>query len=604
METVNQVTQSPEKVQDEYYVPTEEEKADIDLLFKLLAEDKKAREKYDKNWDKWEKYYDGDQWEQKRAAGKAMPVANVIRRTIQSIFPIMTDSKPGFDVLAKTPMDYDFADILSTLLHGWWGIRSMSNTLVNSIMQCLSYHVGIQKVVWDEDLEGGLGDVRVDDIDPRDVFVGKDTIDFDKNCPHVIHRMCKPLGELRRMFPEKAKQITVTGEDKDKRSKQTHSYDGNVQVVSPIDKKEKNYSSLSDGGGDDRDMVEFYEMWIDDSSLQEVAEEQEDGTAKKIMKKRYPQGKIITVTANRVHLQSAENPRKDGRKPFVRYVDMIRPNRFYGDGEIEQLYEVQKMLNRTLATIYDCMNLMGNPVWVIDTNSGVDVNNITNLVGMVIEKNPGSEVKRDVAPPIPGYIIDLYKEIKSLVDETSGIHDVTAGRNPTGVTAASAISELQEAAQTRLRPKERNLNQSLTQLGHLVINTMMQYYTKPRVTRITKKDGWPEFFEFYFKEEKEGLKYFRRDWNLDEEKKKYIQAMDWQESGYAKGDFDIDVQSGTSLPFAKDKKQQLALSLYDKKAIDQKDLLDKLDWENREETEKRMQMAAGLMPQTPTPSVP
>jgi len=70
----------------------------------------------------------------------------------------------------QDPMDYDFADILSTLLHGWWGIRSMSNTLVNSIMQCLSYHVGIQKVVWDEDLEGGLGDVRVDDIDPRDVF--------------------------------------------------------------------------------------------------------------------------------------------------------------------------------------------------------------------------------------------------------------------------------------------------------------------------------------------------------------------------------------------------------------------------------------------------
>jgi len=41
METVNQVNAVSRKVQDEYYVPTEEEKADIDLLFKLLAETRK-----------------------------------------------------------------------------------------------------------------------------------------------------------------------------------------------------------------------------------------------------------------------------------------------------------------------------------------------------------------------------------------------------------------------------------------------------------------------------------------------------------------------------------------------------------------------------------
>jgi len=603
MEIQNQLTSSPDKIQEEYYVPSDEEKADVDLVFKFLEQAKKDREKYDKDWDRWEKYYDGQQWEQQRPAGKAMPVANVIRRTIQSIFPIMTDAKPGFDVLAKTPMDYNFADLLSTLIHGWWGIRAMNNTLVNTIMQCLFYNVGIQKVVWDEELEGGLGDVRVDDIDPRDIFVAKNTIDFDKNCPFVIHRMWKPLGELKRLFPEKAKYITLTGEDKEKQAKRITSYDGNVQVVSPIDKKAK-YPLSTDNSSGDSDIVEIYEAWINDNTLVEEDLKDEDGTTKRVSKKRFPLGKIITVTANRVLLQSSGNPRKDGRKPFIRYVDMIRPNRFYGDGEIEQLYEVQKMINRTLALIYDCMNLMGNPVWVVDTSSGVDTDKLSNLVGMIIEKNPGSEVKRDMAPPVPGYIVDFYKEIMKLADETSGIHDVTQGRAPTGITAASAISELQEAAQTRLRPKERNLNTSLTQLGHLIINTMMQYYTTTRVVRVTKKSGWPDFFEFYFKDSEQGTQYVKREYRYDEEQKKYISAQDWLESGYSKGDFDIDVQSGTSLPFAKDKKQQLALSLYDKKAIDQRDLLDKLDWEKRDETIKRMDMAAGMMPQPAPQTIP
>jgi hypothetical protein len=577
----------------DYYVPSEEEKQDIDLVFSLLEQGKKSRAKYDKHWDKWEKFYDGDQWEIKRSEGKAMPVANIIRTTIQAMIPILTDSQPGFNIGAKTPQDYEFSDLLGTLVDTWWNLRSMNMTLTNTIMQSLMYHCGVQKVIWDESLEGGLGDVRVDDINPRDVWVPEDAIDFDKNCPWVIHRMCKTLGEIRRLFPDKAKQIVTTGSDKEKTSQQAIAYDGHVELVSPVDKKDRNAPTAtgSDVGMNTKKIVEIYELWIDDESLINIDEEDKYGNKKQITKKRYPQGKIITVTSNKILLQSAESPRKDGKKPYVRYVDMMRPNRFYGDGEIEQLFEMQRLLNKVLANITDCFTMMGNPTWIIDTNSGVDPEMITNIVGQIITKNPGSEVRREQAPPMPAYIMNFYIELQKLIDQISGMHDITQGRKPTGVTAAEAISELQEAAQTRIRLKERNLQSSLTQLGHLVINTMMQYYTVPRVARITKNTKWPEFFEFYFKNtEDQGLQYIKKTYEFNEEQKKYISSEDWLESGYSKGDFDIDVKSGTSLPFMREKRSQLALRLYNaaKPAIDQQDLLDKLEWPKKDETIRRM----------------
>ena len=44
-----------------------------------------------------------------------------------------------------------------------------------------------------------------------------------------------------------------------------------------------------------------------------------------------------------------------------------------------------------------------------------------------------------------------------LTDTISGIHDITQGRNPSGVTAAKAISALQEASQQIIRAKEREV---------------------------------------------------------------------------------------------------------------------------------------------------
>src|SRR5690606_41812412 len=88
-----------------------------------------------------------------------------------------------------------------------------------------------------------------------------------------------------------------------------------------------------------------------------------------------------------------------------------------------------------------------NTPWIKDTNSGVKSEDLTNQEGLVITKNPGSEVRRDPPPPLPNSLFQLYLQVQRNMETISGVHDVTQGRRPTGIAAASAIAQLQEAGQ-------------------------------------------------------------------------------------------------------------------------------------------------------------
>src|SRR5690606_34089674 len=62
----------------------------------------------------------------------------------------------------------------------------------------------------------------------------------------------------------------------------------------------------------------------------------------------------------------------------------------------------------------------------------------------------------------------------------SGVHDVTQGRRPTGIAAASAIAQLQEAGQARIRDKARNRDDASLRLGRLIALRVIEFYGPER----------------------------------------------------------------------------------------------------------------------------
>ena len=264
---------------------------------------------------------------------------------------------------------------------------------------------------------------------------------------------------------------------------------------------------------------------------------------------------------------------------------------------------IQDIINKDLAVIVDWMNIMTNPIWIIDNQSGVDPEMLTNQIGLIVSKNQGTEVRRESAPPLPSEMFNFYQVLQTLADQASGINDVTQGRRPTGITAAEALQTMQEAAQTRIRLKERNLQVSLSRLGELVISRMMQFYTKPRVIRLVG-DGaeWPSYIEWYVEDTDEGSTMTSRKYEFDQESKSYVQPDDWNTSEPSRGIFDVQVVGGTSLPFLREKRGSLAMKLYEQQVIDKESLLDTLDWPKKDQVLRRgMEAEAAAQQAQPAP---
>ena len=53
--------------------------------------------------------------------------------------------------------------------------------------------------------------------------------------------------------------------------------------------------------------------------------------------------------------------------------------------------------------------------------------------------------------------LPMSQTLMQMTDTVSGVHDITQGRNPSGVTASRAIQQLQEASQQVIRAKEREV---------------------------------------------------------------------------------------------------------------------------------------------------
>jgi hypothetical protein len=480
----------------------------------------------------------------------------------------------------------------------------MDETIIEVLMDSQIVDAGFLKVTFDTDLMDGIGDIRVDVISPEDIYIPKGARDFDKNCPWVIHKTDKTVGELKRKFPQFADKIKSDGADQTSQDKKSKDADAETILVSPIDVKATDDTRPNPSGTDDRNTATVYECWMDDETVEEYnAEHKEDGdSTERQFKKKYPNGKVvICLPFQKLVLYSGENPYKHGKKPFVRFVDAIIPREFYGEGEAGPLIDIQKCINKTLANILDYMNMMGNPIWINERNNGVDPERLTNQTGLVISVNTGmiNSVKRDIPPPLPNYIMEIYNLFMKATEIVSGTTDVTQGRRPLGITAAEAIESLQEAAHTRIRLKERNMQRSLSQLGLQVVALMLQYYREPRIYRIEGKDKrWPAYVDFFIEDAPNGGYILNKKMSKFNETENRYQADDtYTQQKASKGMFDIKILSGTSMPFAKTQRSNLAMRLFEKNAIDDVELLKTLEWPDYEQVLKRLAEKANAMAQ-------
>jgi hypothetical protein len=171
------------------------------------------------------------------------------------------------------------------------------------------------------------------------------------------------------------------------------------------------------------------------------------------------------------------------------YSSIPAPDRFWPTAITTHLRPLQIELNKLLSQILENAKRVGNPAILTSRQANIEY---TGLPGERIEYD--STVQDAVpsyleAPNVPTYVREQIDRIIESIAEISSIRDVSKATVPSGVTAASAINLLQEAANTVIGPEVDDMGLALGIGGSKILALRAQFNTDERLLRIAGDDG-------------------------------------------------------------------------------------------------------------------
>lgn len=593
------------------YNPTPEEEKAIKLVEKCFSKAKAARKVYDEKWLDYYKMFRGRQWKDSRPSYRHSEVINLIFRAIQSEVPILTDRLPRPTYIPQEPQDFPLANVLNDVIDADWTSGNWDQKFTEIVYDGHFYGAGFGSLKYDEEAMNGAGRIVFKSEEIFAAYPSPTAKNVNEENNYFVMAEPKEVEELKREYPDKAQYIKPDLIDIARRDK-AH-FTEQTRYKSPTDNR-----AIVEGGQTTYDLDSTnealrLELMIHDHEC--IEEEKNETNAQGeleilyVQKLKYPQGRKI-VTINGVLCEDGPLEFEDKKFPYLRWLNYILPREFWGISEVEQLESPQKIFNKLISFSLDVLTLMGNPVWIVDSGSGVDTDNLTNRPGLIIEKEPGSEVRREEGVQLQPYVLQMIDRMKIWFDDVSGSNDVSRGAKPEGVTAASAIQALQEAAQTRLRQKTRNIDAFMQDFGQMYLSRVMQYYTAPRVFRLTNDQNVTRYFKFHVDTEPVidemtgqviGEKRVAKVRNYEQSPVDGQYYLGEEQQYNADASFDVKISTGSSLPFEKDRIEQQSYALFDRQIIDAEEVLKNIKYPNYEEVLKRQSDRAALMAQQAPP---
>ena len=477
-------TSSPDNIPDTLS-PTLQKKVDAELekrvanwVKKNYDKCKQARAGIQNQWYINLAMYKGDQYVA-MISGRLMKVpapTDRVRAVINRIRPIvrtqisrMTSQKPSSSVV---PASTDDEDILAAEAgEATWEHVSNTEEVVRRVVEAAFWTsicgVGYLKQEWDSEkfnadadpdaetgeARGAQGDLSITAPTPFNVHV-PDLLKMDiEDQPYVIHAFTVSVEEAVSFWPEKI------------------SKDHKPTVISRNEILDTQYFDLK--GSDNAakpDSCLVLEAFIKPNVCE-----------------YFPEGGKVIVVDNVVVYSTDKYPYTHGQFPFSKIDDIITGG-YYSASVIEDLIPIQKSYNRNRSQQMEIQNKTTRPGYFVQEGS-VDLTKWRNRSGQLIPIKPGFQAPQLIdVPSIPSHMQQDLETLKEEFEDLSGQHQVSKGTAPSGVTAATAISFLQEQDQSLMAPTYTSLELALQKTGRQCLMYCAEYWDEPRLIKAVGLD--------------------------------------------------------------------------------------------------------------------
>ena len=574
---------------------SEESMATVKRMKKLFEAARSARKPKDPRWNEQLEFYLGKQWQAKRPSFRSSEVFNLVFSLVEGMVPIIKDARPRIGFSPVEPQDLELANVLDDLVEFDWGEGNWQDPMTDTLRDSLILGTGLGAMEFDPGVNSGAGKIEMRSVDPFTFYPAPRATNINKGEPYVIESTPVDLEFAQSLFPEIAplmKPGVQSGNKvlEDRKKFLTTDEANSVDLDKAYDDIASDYTGKELA---ETDQVLMNRYFMNDATMEEVeltsnkdSKARDDFKEAEKYKLKYPKGRYI-VTVNDVLAFDGHNPYADGKFPYARLVNYPIPRNFWGISDVQWLMGPQRLTNRVVNFLIESLMLMSNPIWVVDQGA-VDPDLITNQAGLIVEKLKGSDVHRESGAGVPPQMFELLRVAQELFNRIHGMGETSQGIRPEGISSGDQLELLVQVSQTRLREKARNLETFLDDMGKLYVARAMQFYREPRIIAITGRDSGirPKFFKFRIQEAEDGNGYeaLIHDFNPvnPNDPKSALVVSDQPRVFKTKGIFDVRSSVSSNLPFAKRSQAATAIQLFDSQVIDKEDLLDKLEWPDRE----------------------
>lgn len=388
---------------------------------------------------------------------RVRPVINRIRPTVRNELAKLTAQKPNAFVIPASSDDHDLfaAQAGEQIWDSTYRKHHFNRTLRKALFWTLTCGTGYIKTYWDpakQDVDSDQqGDFCFQAETPFHIFV-PDLREEDMEAqPYIIHAQLKSIDWIKMYYP---------------------GVDLGSSARAPEELLEDSWLNLVGANSNNTFKLLVLECWVKPGRVA-----------------MFPDGAVFTVIGDQLAPGGGMGwPYEHGKYPFAK-IDHIPGGKFYSDSSIVDLIPLQREYNRTRGQIIEAKNRMAKPQLAAEKGS-LDPSKITSEPGQVILYTPGFQPPQPIPlQSLPSYVLQELDRILLDWSDIAGIHEVSQGQAPPGVTAATAISYLQEQDETMLSHTVSSIEDAVEKVAQMTLSYVGQYWDASRIVKVAGSDG-------------------------------------------------------------------------------------------------------------------
>lgn len=383
-------------------------------------------------------------------------VSNKVRPMVRTELAKVTAQKPSAMVIPASDDDRDIfaARAGEQVWESTYARKRLKNTLRRTMFWTLLTGTGFIKDWWDPTVRvpgwDAPGDFMIEPETPFHVFVPDLREEEIEGQPYIIHASTKSPEWVRQRYG--LQNI-------------------NPNTAAANDILESSFINLIGADQLQKDAVLCLELWAKPGAVAGFRE-----------------GVMLTIIGDEIVNAVEGWPYAHGEFPFTKF-SHIPTGKFYAESTITDLIPLQKEYNRTRSQIIEAKNRMAKPQLIAPRGS-VDPKQITTEPGQVILYTPGFQPPTPLQlQSLPPYVLDELQRTQLDMDDISGQHEVTKGRVPPGVTAATAISYLQEQDDSKLSHTIDSIEDGMEKVARHTLSHVGQYWDIGRIVKVIGDNG-------------------------------------------------------------------------------------------------------------------